>query len=407
MTVINEQLIKYNLLDSDLDMKSLINNPNKEYIEQNNFLIYKKWIHKNKIYNVIKYNKDKLEENSKYGLYRSIIFSNGEINVFSPPKSIKFNNFINIYNTSQCYAEEIIEGTMINLFYDKELNEWVISTKGTVGGKIRFFKEQENFDVIFNEIIEELNININEFNSEYIYSFVMQHKKNKLVLPINETKLYLIEIYKINNYEILEIPREKYSELNINNHLNKISLPNRFYIHSYNDLLNNYGTMNTDIKYVGIMIKSYDGARTKIINPNYIYVKNLRGNNSKLQFQYLSLRKDKKLKEYLYYFPEHINKFNQFKLSVHNFTKTLYSNYINCYIKKQKPLIEYSSNFRTHMYNIHQIYLQIKNLNQCINKTIVIEYINKLDPALLMYSMNYCLQNLGEMLVEHEKLLNK
>ena len=53
---------------------------------------------------------------------------------------------------------------MINLFYDKELNEWVISTKGTVGGKIRFFKEQENFDVIFNEIIEELNININEFN---------------------------------------------------------------------------------------------------------------------------------------------------------------------------------------------------------------------------------------------------
>ena len=54
---------------------------------------------------------------------------------------------------------------------------------------------------------------------------------------------------------------------------------------------------------MGIIVKHENGDRTKFRNPNYEHVKKLRGNNSKLQFQYLTLHKEM-INEYLKYYPE-------------------------------------------------------------------------------------------------------
>lgn len=397
--------IVYDLSELRPDIKEVLNNPKKELVEKNGEFFYKQWLHNNKTYNIMKYNKDNIIFNPINGLSRSIIFSNGKVNVFSPPKAINFINFINNYNVAQCYGEEIIEGTMINIFYDNDINCWNIATKTSVGGKIRYFQEQENFDILFNEVCHKLEVNINEFDEKYMYSLVMQHPDNKFVLPINEMKLYVIAIYKIEDTIVTEIPREKYSELNLDHQFNKLWFPYRFYIDSYENLMNNF-TMNNSIYNVGVMVKTFTGIRTKLVNPGYKYIKNLRGNNSKLQFQYLCLRKDNRVKEYLHYFPGSRKVFSEFRKYIHIFTQTLYTNYISCYIKKEAPLLEYSYKFRTHMYNLHQYYLTIKNNNGYVNKQIVIDYINNLEPAVLMYSLNYDLREIGKKLHENKMELN-
>ncbi len=397
--------IVYNLSELRPDMKEVLNNPKRELVEKNGEFIYKQWLHNNKTYNIMKYNKDNTNFNPINGLSRSIIFSNGKLNVFSPPKGINFIDFINNYNVTQCYGEEIIEGTMINIFYDNDINCWNIATKTSVGGKIRYFQEQENFDILFNEVCTKLELNINEFDEKYMYSLVMQHPNNKFVLPINEMKLYVIAIYKIEDMMVTEIPREKYSELNLDHQFNKLWFPYRFYIDSYENLMNNF-TMNNSIYNVGVMVKTFTGVRTKLVNPGYKYIKNLRGNNSKLQFQYLCLRKDNRVKEYLHYFPGSRKVFSEFRKYIHIFTQTLYTNYISCYIKKEAPLLEYSYKFRTHMYNLHQYYLTIKNNNGYVNKQIVIDYINNLEPAVLMYSLNYDLREMGKNFCENKMELN-
>ena len=38
---------------------------------------------------------------------------------FSPPKSYNLNVFIDMYKENECFAEEFIEGTMINVFYTR------------------------------------------------------------------------------------------------------------------------------------------------------------------------------------------------------------------------------------------------------------------------------------------------
>ena len=79
-------------------------------------LIHKKWIKNDKVYNVFKYDKTGLTVDTieTLGLWRSVVYSNKKINVFSPPKSLNINIFTNKYDASECIASEFIEGTMIN-----------------------------------------------------------------------------------------------------------------------------------------------------------------------------------------------------------------------------------------------------------------------------------------------------
>ena len=43
------------------------------------------------------------------------------------------------YNASECIAEEFIEGTMINLFYDQEANKWKLHLKRVLDAMYHFF----------------------------------------------------------------------------------------------------------------------------------------------------------------------------------------------------------------------------------------------------------------------------
>ena len=146
---------------------------------------------------------------------------------------------------------------------------------------------------------------------------------------------------------------------------------------------------------MGIIIRHKNGYKTKIRNPNYEYVKHLKGNSTKLQFQYLCLRKLGQVNDYLRFFPENKKQFTVFRNQIHLFTDNLYTNYIKCYIKKEKPLKEFPFQFRVHMFNLHQHYLSELIMNKgYINKIIVVNYINNLESAKLMYSLNYHLRTI-------------
>ena len=356
-------------------------------------LIHKNWVKNNITYEIIKYDKTLLTYDiiDKMGIFRSVITHKNKLLCFSPPKSYNINLFMIEHSSEECFSEEMIEGTMINLFFDKNINNWEIATKSSVGGNVTFHKEQPMFSELFYEICTELGVDFNNFNKEYCYSFVMQHPQNKFVLPLTEKKLYLIAVYHIDTdlYKITEIPKYQFI-----NQMGKILLPQIYNFTSYDELIYLYGSMNTPIHIMGIMIYNKNGQRTKLRNPNYEYVKHLKGNSTKLQYQYLCLRKLGQVKDNLRFFPENKTKFSVFKEQLHLYTNNLYTNYIKCYIKKEQQLKEFPHQFKTHMYDLHQHYLSIKPQNGYINKVVVINYINNLDSARLMYVLNYHLREL-------------
>jgi hypothetical protein len=364
----------------------------------------------NQNYQIIRYNKEMMSPDlvSSIGLLRSVVINScGKIVSFAPPKSFSFDTFTespeNELNT-YIVAEEFIEGTMINVFWDETsgiTGGWEIATRNTVGAEVSFYKNAnaKTFRKMFLDAAHDINLNLNLLNPQYCYSFVLQHPENRIVVPFNKTALYLVEVYEI----IVENGVTYVS--NIDPEIVKyysfwsetgVRFPKVYNFENYNELKDLYASMNTSYDILGFIIKNrVTCQRCKLRNPVYEYVRNLKGNQPKLQYQYLCLRQQGqgqgqgKMSEFLKYYPENKKDFSLFRKLLHDFTTTLYQNYISCYIKKEKPLIEFPDNFRTHMFHIHTLYRDVlKPDNKYVNNLVVINYVNGLHPSLQMYGLN-------------------
>ena len=96
----------------------------------------------NKQYGIIRYDKSMLSNDliPSYGLCRSVIVNeNNKVVSYSPPKSIPFDTFKEKYpdnSSQQLTAQEFVEGTMINVFWDETIGlagGWEIATRNSVG----------------------------------------------------------------------------------------------------------------------------------------------------------------------------------------------------------------------------------------------------------------------------------
>ena len=353
----------------------------------------------NEKYNIIRYIKDFITTDliSTYGLLRSVILSGNKIVSFSPPKSLQADTFMNKYplNNNVIVAEEFIEGTMINLFFDHNLLSWQIATRNTVGGEVSFYKlSDKTFNDMFMEACQQNNFHLTTLNPKFCYSFVLQHPHNRIVIPIKHPNLYLISVYEIiqkDNNIIIQEQNISHVKLAGLWDTTGIKFAERYEFINYSDLINRFASANTSYDIMGVVIKNLEtGERTKIRNPIYEEVRHLRGNQPKLQYQYLSLRHSGKMSEFLKYFPETKEEMSKYRDQVHMFTNTLHKNYISCYVNKERPLREFPDQYRTHMFKIHDIFLnELREKKLFVSNTVVIRYVNALHPSLLMYCLNH------------------
>ena len=226
------------------------------------------------------------------------------------------------------------------------------------------------------------------------YSFVLQHRDNRIVVPFTTKQLILTNIYSFDGFTALEeeatFVMQEAKRLNCGYPKNLSEIINVKYT-SYDDILDHFNTMNEDYRTVGAMfIDPQTGLRTKLRNPTYEYVRQLKGNSPKIQFQYYNLRKLGKVREFLLYYPEMKIKFAEFRRELHKWTAALLDNYSKCYIKKTAPLKEFPYAFRPHMFQLHQLYLnELRAQRSYVSRQVVIDYVNNLESPRLMFAINY------------------
>lgn len=385
----------------------------------------------NRKYKLIRYNKNFLSNDlvSSYGLCRSVIVNqNNKVIGFAPPKSISSESFINKYQSSEnVVAKEYVDGTMINVFWDDSVGltgAWQIATRNNIGATNYFFiypnkennpvgnnnnnnsnnnnnnnnnstgNRKKTFRDMFLEAATVCGLDLNRLQQSYCYSFVLQHPENRIVVPFNKPQLYLVAVYNIQNamndvvvqsIKINDVVKQEFTTTTI-------LFPETYDLtHGYSSVIDKYASMNTPYYIMGVVFyNNVTGERTKVRNPVYEEVRHLRGNQPKLQYQYLSLRREGKVGDFLKFYPEFKREFSDFRDRVHLYTKTLHENYISCYVKKEKALIHFAENYRTNMYNIHQLYLNdLREKKMHVTNSVVINYVNNMHPSLLMYCLNY------------------
>lgn len=358
-------------------------------------------------YRILRYNKDNLNKTdyNTIGLFRSVIYKDDRLVSYAPPKSIDYTMFKDQVPLSQIISmEEHIDGTMVNVFWDGD--SWEIATRSSVGGEVSFFSDDSidgnhSFRWMFLDAIatNESNAPSSEkdfFSSFdnmpkfYCLSFVLQHPKNRIVVPFDKPSLYLVKTFDLSEKGVVtDVPIFDVSEMLPG----WVKQPPRIYS-TLEELEKNMTSGVLDHTTVGAMIYGVDSitgniVRTKIRNSTYEIVRQLRGNQPKLKYRYLMLRNEGKVTDYLTYYPEHKEQFSIYREQIHEFTYNLYSSYVSCYIKKFAPLKNYPDKYRTHMFKLHELYkFQLVQMKKFVTKNVVVDYVNKLHPSLLMYSIN-------------------
>ena len=281
-----------------------------------------------------------------------------------PVKSVEYDTISDDSSYLGSEIQYLIDGTMINLFYH---NEWLISTRSEIGGKNKWVNKK-SFKHMFDECLDQ-NMDYDKLDKDYCYSFVMRHKDNRNVSPIKKNELFLVEAYNLKNNERLNI-----SDINIGLDIEKINNI------SFNDLIE---LQSYEIK--GYTIKC-GNKRYKKINPLFEKVKDLKPNMNNDFLNYIELRKNGNLKDYLKYFPEYSKSFNDYRNKIHNLSNELYNNYKNCYIFKNIEKKDIPYHLKPLTDDIHKIYTDTKNP---IRWNDIKNYIHSLPSKKLMFALNY------------------
>jgi hypothetical protein len=371
-------------------------------------------------YKIIKYIKDGLnlahfhDTGKGKGLYRSIITKNGILMCYSPPKSKKFDYRWKNSNKDmeKLRITELVEGTMINVFFDAEQDCWQIATRSRINGNGKFYKTEENktFREMFLEAMISTGLKWEMLDDYNCYSFVLQHPNNRIVLKHQKPSLVLTHIYSVtgilekqygNAINQVDI-NGKFGDKIVNNC--EVTKPRDFSLpeFTYKDYEKFYGE-ESEYDIMGVVFTNEKGERTKIRNENYERVRELRGNNPKIQYQFYNLRKNKRITEYLHYYPSDTEIFDTYEKQVREFTSELHNHYMNSYVYSKNPNSNIEKNdkgywvgfnnprYKVHSYHLHNMFKLNRTEDKYYKITLsrVITYVNNLEPARLMYSINF------------------
>ena len=317
-------------------------------------------------------NKPNYNENNLWQLYcrGAVINSDHKIICLPPIHSIDLNGNQEFDNQNIIY-EHLIDGTMINLFYNND--EWIISTRSEIGGYNKW-DNQKSFRQMFDECSQ---LDYETLDKSMSYSFVMRHTENRNISPIHQNELFLVEVYQYKDNQIKRLSKSEYPD-NIYSIDQSYSNKDEF-MKMYEGPVINYF-----IK--GFIIKS-NSLCYKWINPYFTEVKNLKINMNNHLLNYIELRRNGNLKKYLRYFPEHQHLFNNYKEKIHSLSNDLYTTYKNVFIHKTTDKNNIPYHLKPMIYDIHKNYLNTKNPTTW---TDIKDYIHTIPSKKLTFSLNYC-----------------
>jgi len=377
------------------------------------------------------------EKTSENNAYRSIVVDaeTGRPLAFSPVKSIPVEVFAQTCVTSSpediCITE-MVEGTMINLFYNPHRIEpnWEIATKGSVGGNFCYYRtiysdepeytKSKTFRAMFYDALGVTDMEtplseipkIANLPKQYSYCFVLQHPENHMVFDVTRPRLILVSMFDLSGQESKGLEDGIHTVQLIHPDNYRSITKNAFYCARRYDVLNmNVSSILHKLQYdfqpgnpyrkqlhMGYCVTNMvTGERTVIENPAYQKLHDLRGNHPNMEYQYLELLQTKRLHMFLLAFPRYTELFNQFYTKTEQFIGHIHQAYISYYVKRSTANIE--KKWFIHAARIHhQIFVpsltgpQGKRL---ITHQIVREYFRALSVKEQYYSLNYVIKVQG------------
>lgn len=370
-------------------------------------------------YTIMQYTRDMLCVGDPAENYKSVICdTEGNVLSVCPPKSVPSLS-MDPKATIEC--TQLIEGTMMTLFMDPYQKEWNIHTRGAIGGNYFYYRNQYYLDqfsdarqVSYRDMfIEALGGTagsrladlepLRMLDPYAVYTFTIQHPDNHIVLPIKTPRAYLTHVSYIygNGFEV--------QCMTAHQAIKSMKFPTEFCIpqmykmptgvpvtdnydgNSITYAINKYCGLHADYTQTGMAFyDTVSGKRYVKIAPSYEQMKKLRGNNPNLQYQYICLRRVRKVDEFLRYFPAYSRMFYKFYEQYREFMKGVHESYYDHYVKKKPVTI--SEKYMPYVIRLHrEIYIPSirTGCEEIISISRVYKFFDELSPGEVLYALNY------------------
>jgi len=302
----------------------------------------------------------------------------------STPYSAWFSEGAKAIGSQQAaYAQEFIDGTMLNIFRGVD-GEVLVASRSRIGESKTQFSDK-TFITMMEEALSITPIkNYKELLPEgyQCVSVVIQHKENRVVCPVMLPKIYIVSMTKVAadgtlvmNYNSADMPET--------HRIYAVPAYDVGAVGSTAESVDNWINMKAlTLKHgwQGLVLFDAAGQRTKKRTTFYNEAKELRGNDHSVEERYARLRKARKIKKYVQMYAEEEDKFFALEEQLRQHTKTLYNYYIKTNITKTQVYDELPWPYKFHVAALHRRYKEYeKPAGGKISLPYVITYVNALE----------------------------
>ena len=244
-----------------------------------------------------------------------------------------------LFEAADGITEELYDGSLIKLYwYD---NQWTVATNRCIEARKARWTNYRTFADMFQDAASACNLDYAKLNPRHVYSFVLCHPENRIV--VNYTQPKLIHIATRDLDTLLEtdvnIGIEKPLQLKMDwDTFQERLQSNPYYMPGY-------------------VLKTLAGTRILLKSANYQTVKQIRGHTRDLAQRYLELKRNdtQTFEQFNMYFPE----FAWIETRLETVAREVHHCYLEYFINHNKQIFSQRDLWEL-LSELHTLYLRTK-----------------------------------------------
>lgn len=306
----------------------------------------------------------------------------------APPKAYK--NTVPTGEGVKLSIQDFLDGTMVNAFITRDQPTTLQIASRTQLGATGTFYSEKTFAELFDEAVQSMGYSsrndlcsvLPKPSSEDVatfFSFLLQHPEHRVVSRPRSANLYMVHMGTVKQDGSVEL----------NETISKTSPLAQFAIQTYPmtgfrkeaDLESFFKGMveSKGWFFQGLTFKDGQGHRWRMRNPNYLYLRGLRGSEATDVERFLRLRHEGKVVEYLKHYSEERQTFWDLEQQLRAMTKTVYDSYCEVHKTHTKKLADLPKSIQPCVFRLHSYYLSDLKPNQgAIKMKDAVDVVNKM-----------------------------
>lgn len=281
-------------------------------------------------------------------------------------------------------VQPFLDGTMINVFRTFENpNQLQMATRTQIGAMGKFYSEK-TFHQMFQEAlvamgqtqedILRLLAEPTQVVPNHFATFVLQHPEHRVVSRCNSPRLWLVHVGAVHDSGLVSLNEDPDHWPSPWRIPRLLRASNVSFIDYFSDMCKQQGWF-----FQGITIKDGKGHRWRMRNPNYLYLRSLRGSESTVLDRFLRLRSESKVTEYLKHYSEDRQIFWDYEQNLRKLTQEVYDAYCAVHKSHEKKLQDLPWCLRPCVFKLHAHYLeQLRPRSEKVYMKQAVELVNNL-----------------------------